>query len=141
MKLWMRAAIFGSIFMVLFFLYRINKENSVVYIAKPQYTEAIVLPQPLIRKEIKREDLLIGLPEEEEPFRPLFFESMILKGIMKDNFGRWLAIFTDGKLENNSRFLKFAAGDTHDGITLLKVDNRGCVIRYGNIERRFEVKD
>ena len=141
MKLWMKAAIFGSIFMVLFFLYRMNKENSVVYIAKPQYTEAIVLPQPLIRKEIKREDLLIGLPKDEEPFRPLFFESMILKGIMKDNVGRWLAIFTDGKPENSSRFLKFAAGDTHDGITLLKVDNRGCVIRYGNIERRFEVNN
>ena len=140
MKLWMRAAIFGSIFMVLFFLYRINKENSVVYVAKPQYTEAIVMPQPLIRKEIKREDLLIGLPLSEEPFRPLFFESMILKGIMKDNFGRWLAIFTDGKSEAGSRLMKFASGDTHDGITLLNVDNKGCVIRYGNIERRFEVK-
>lgn len=140
MKLWMRAAIFGSIFMVLFFLYRTNKENSVVYIAQPQYTEAIVMPQPLIRKEIKREDLLIGLPSNEEPFRPLFFESMILKGIMKDNFGRWLAIFTDGKSEAGSRLMKFATGDTHDGITLLNVDNKGCVIRYGNIERRFEVK-
>lgn len=140
MKLWMRAAIFGSIFMVLFFLYRINKENSVVYVAKPQFTEAIVMPQPLIRKEIKREDLLIGLPSNEEPFRPLFFESMILKGIMKDNFGRWLAIFTDGKSEAGSRLMKFATGDTHDGITLLNVDNKGCVIRYGNIERRFEVK-
>ena len=140
MKLWVRAAIFGSIFMVLFFLYRINKENSVVYVAKPQYTEAIVMPQPLIRKEIKRDDLLIGLPLGEEPFRPLFFESMILKGIMKDNFGRWLAIFTDGKSETGSRLMKFATGDTHDGITLLNVDNKGCVIRYGNIERRFEVK-
>ena len=59
---------------------------------------------------------------------------------MKDNFGRWLAIFTDGKADTGSRLMKFAAGDTHDGITLLNVDNRGCIIRYGNIERRFEVK-
>ena len=54
MKLWIKAAIFGSIFMVLFFLYRMNQANSVVYIAQPQYTEAITLPQPVIRKEIKR---------------------------------------------------------------------------------------
>ena len=117
-----------------------NKENSVVYVANPKYTEVIATPQPVLRKEINRDDLLIALPLEEEPFRPLFFESMVLKGIMKDNFGRWLAIFTDGKPENDSRFLKFAAGDTHDGITLLNVDSKGCVIRYGNIERRFEVK-
>ena len=140
MKLWIKAAIFGSIFMVLFFLYRMNQANSVVYIAQPQYTEAITLPQPVIRKEIKRDELLIGLPVDKEPFRPLFFESMVLKGIMKDNFGRWLAIFTDGKSEAGSRLMKFAAGDTHDGITLLNVDNKGCIIRYGNIERRFEVK-
>ncbi len=117
-----------------------NKLNSVVYTPNPQYTAAITLPQQVIRKEIKREDLLEGLPQDEDPFRPLFFETMVLKGIMKDNFGRWLAIFEDGSLDNKLGLLKFAAGETHDGITLLQVDGHGCIIKYGNIERRFEIK-
>lgn len=96
MKLWMKAAIFGSIFMVIFFYWQMQKAEKVKYIADPQYTEAIVLPQPLIRKEIKKEELLINIPEDEEPFRQLFFETMELKGIQQDAFGRCLAIFTDG---------------------------------------------
>lgn len=140
MKLWMKAAVFGSIFMVCYFLMQVNKADEIKYTAQPQYTENIPLPQPLIRKEIKREELLINLPETEEPFRPLFFESMKLKGIMKDAFGRWLAIFTDGSKESSSRLLKFAAGDVHDGITLKEVDQFGCVVKYGSIEQRFEVK-
>lgn len=140
MKLWMKAAVFGSIFMVCFFMWQLKKADEVKYFAQPQYVEAIPLPQPLIRKDIKREELLLNLPESEEPFRQLFFETMQLKGIMKDSFGRWLAIFTDGNPEHSSRLLKFAAGDTHDGITLMAVDQRGCVIKYGSIERRFEVK-
>lgn len=140
MKLWMKAAIFGSIFMVIFFYWQMQKAEKVKYIADPQYTEAIVLPQPLIRKEIKKEELLINIPEDEEPFRQLFFETMELKGIQQDAFGRCLAIFTDGTREHSSRLMKFAAGDTHDGITLVSVDMNGCLVKYGNIERKFKLR-
>lgn len=140
MKLWMKVAIFGSILLVCYYAWQLKKADEVKYTAKPEFTAAIELPKPLIRKEIKREELLINLPEQEQPFRQLFFETMVLKGIMKDSFGRWLAIFTDGKPENASRLLKFAAGDTHDSITLVDVDQRGCVVKYGTIERRFDAR-
>lgn len=140
MKPWMKAAIFGSILMLCLFFYKMNEANKTVFYPLPEYTEPIPLPPVLIRKDIKREELIVNLAENEQPFRPLFFEKMVLKGIMKDGFGRWLAIFTDGTKENSSRLLKFAAGDTHNGITLVDVDNKGCLIKYGNIERRFEIQ-
>ena len=143
MKLWMRIAIFGSIFMVLIFLYQIKQTNSKVYIAEPQYSEPLPAVNFITRKEARYEDLIANISEDEKPFKPLFFETMNLKGIMKDNFNRWIAIFSDnsnGSNGSNTGLLKFAAGETYDGITLLSIDNRGCVIKYGNIERRFEVK-
>ncbi len=136
MKLWMRIAIFGSIFMVLLFLYQIKVSNSKVFNAEPRYTEPLPMVNFILRNEVKYENLIADIPTDLKPFKPLFFENMNLKGIMKDNFNRWIAIFSDG----NAGLLKFAAGETYDGITLLSIDNRGCVIKYGNIERRFEVK-
>ena len=136
MKLWMRIAIFGSIFMVLLFLYQIKVSNSKVFNAEPRYTEPLPIVNFILRNEVKYEKLIADIPADLKPFKPLFFENMNLKGIMKDNFNRWIAIFSDG----NAGLLKFAAGETYDGITLLSIDNRGCVIKYGNIERRFEVK-
>ena len=140
MKLWMRVAIFGSIFMVLLFLYQVNRTNSRVYLAEARYTEPLPAVNFITRNEVKYENLITGLSLEEKPFKPLFFESMTLKGIMKDNLNRWIAIFSDGNKGANASLLKFAAGETYEGITLLSIDNRGCVIKYGNIERRFEVK-
>lgn len=141
MKLWMRAAIFGSIFMVLFFLYRINVANSKEYIPEPRYTEPLPQVTFVNRRVVSYNNLIENLSSEIKPFKPLFFETMVLKGIMKDHSNNWIAIFSDGnKDKNNSSLLKFAAGESYDGVSMIDIDAHGCTIKYGNIERRFEVK-
>lgn len=140
MKSWTKVAVYGSLFMVCLFIFRLSSTNRVVFYPQPKYTEEISIPEPMIRKSVKREDLLLGLAEKAQPFKPLFFEKMVLKGIMKDNLDRWTAIFTDGELKKSSDLLKFAAGDTQNGITMINVNNSGCLVRYGNVERKFEIK-
>ncbi len=141
MKLWMRAAIFGSIFMVLFFLYQSNAANSKKYNPEPKYIEPLPQVSFANRKVVSYNNLIENLSSETKPFKPLFFETMVLKGIMKDHSNSWIAIFSDGnKDKNNSSLLKFAAGESYDGVYIINIDAHSCTLKYGNIERKFEVK-
>ena len=141
MNFWYKTAIFGSIIFVLIFLRKVNIErNPNNYVAKPQYLEAVPIPQLNKRNEIAREELLDKLSEDTEPFRQLFFETMVFKGVIKDNSDRWQAIFIDKNAEKDSKFIRLAKDETHDGVTVLYVNEHGCGVRYGNIERKFDVK-
>lgn len=137
MKPWMKSLLYGSIFMALFFFYKL--EQSFEFPApQPQYIQAIDIPQHYLRQSIKIEELTSNL-SEKKAFRPLFFENMKLKGIMKDSFNRWIAIFSEEREDLTSDLLKLAVGDTHDGIKLLEIDHKSCLVRYGSIERKFEL--
>lgn len=141
MNFWYKTAIFGSIIFVLIFLRKANLEMHNYYAPSPQYTEAVPVPQMNIRKETTIEELLDKMPENTEPFRQLFFETMIFKGVMKDKFDRWQAIFIDGKSTDKiNKFLKLAKDETHDGVTVMHVNDRVCIVKYGNVERKFDVK-
>lgn len=135
MKLWMQAAVITSVLMLLFFGYSINKVFSVVYTPEAAYMTPPVVPMPLVRREISLEKLLEKLPEDRQVFRQVFFEIMNLRGVQRNRFGTWLAIFADPK----GTLIRMGPGDTYDGVKIESTSENGCVARYGSIERSFNL--
>jgi hypothetical protein len=131
----MKAAVVTSVLLLLFFGYTVNKVHSAAYVPEPAYLSAIPVPMPLIRKEIAINDLLDKLPQDRQVFRQVFFEVMKLQGLQKTRSGSWLAIFADAK----GNLMKLGAGDTHDGVRIESVDSVSCTVRYGSIERKFDL--
>ncbi len=142
MESWMKALIFASIFMIIVFCYKLNESNQIVLNAQDEYTKEINIPTITTRKgvgEIEKQIFDTHL-QSHNHFRPLLFENIVFKGVMKDSFNRWLAIFSNGNSNDNSDLIKLAVGDTEKGITLKSVDKQSCVIQYGKIERRFVIE-
>ncbi len=135
MKLWIKTAVLTSTCLLLFFAYQLHKINSRVYTPAPEYLAPLTIPKPLVRQETEKEKLLAGLPGSRQCFRQVFFEVMHLCGVQQNRFGNWLAIFNDG----SGQLIKLSSGQSHDGVKIVSVDEKGCDVQYGSIERRFEL--
>ena len=135
----LKALIIGVIAMFVFFSYKMRTSNDAPVVTNTNIPK-LDFAEFGVKTKLQRNDLLKDIPNNITPFRPLFFETMALKGIMKDNFNRWNAIFAGSTVEGSSQLIKLAKGDTHDGITLKEIDSNGCLVLYGSIERRFELR-
>lgn len=133
MTLWMKTAVVFSVCLLLFFGYTINKVHSTEYVPDTSYLTPLMAPMPLVRKDVDFDKLVENLPTDRQYFRQVFFEIMNLRGMQKNKFGSWLAIFTDEK----GNLVRLGSGDTYDGVKIESTSETGCVVRYGNIERRF----
>ena len=135
MNLWIKAAVVTPVIILLFFAHTIYDINTSQKTAASDYLAAITPPMPLIRSEVKLDTLLDSLPENANWFRPVFFEGMALRGMQKNRYGNWIAIFASSR----GRLIKLGQNDEYDGVRVQSVSPRSCVVRYGNVERRFEL--
>ncbi len=133
MTLWMKAAVITSVCLLLFFGYTINKIYAEQFIAEVSYLAPVTIPMPLVRKDVDFNKLVENLPTDRQFFRQVFFEIMNLRGMQKNKFNTWLAIFADEK----DNLVLIGPGDTYDGVKIESSSASGCTVRYGNIERSF----
>lgn len=133
MNLWVKVAVLLSVCLLLFFFYTINDIHSKEYFAEASYLEPVTIPMPLVRKDVDFNGLVENLPSDRQYFRQVFFEIMNLRGMQKNKFSTWLAIFADEKND----LVRLGPGDIYDGVKIETSSDRGCTVRYGNIERSF----
>ena len=133
MTLWMKTAVVFSVCLLLFFGYTVHKINATEFIPEPSFLLPLNMPMPLVRKDVSFEKLIENLPTDRQYFRQVFFEIMNLRGMQKNRFGTWLAIFSDEK----GNLVRIGPGDEYDGVKVESTSDSGCLVRYGNVERSF----
>ncbi|MFZ2960091.1 MAG: hypothetical protein WA705_24685 [Candidatus Ozemobacteraceae bacterium] len=133
MNLPLKAAVLTSVALLLFFGYTLLRTLKDPFPPSPESLASIEVQVLVPGKNILKEDVLKGLPESHHPFKPLFFETMKLYGVRKDSGNHWIALFS----ALGSAVISLEAGQTFEGVILNSVDDRGCTVRYGNVERTF----
>ncbi|MBF0546413.1 MAG: hypothetical protein HQM08_18350 [Candidatus Riflebacteria bacterium] len=132
-----KTAVFTSVAFLLFFGFKIQKIMTSELLPNPQMLAPIQLPFVSILKKTNREELLKGQPEGKNPFKPLFCEVMNLYGVRKTFKDQWVALFSGMA----SEVVPLTIGDSFEGVTIISTDSKGCTVRYGNIERTFNLQN
>jgi hypothetical protein len=135
MKLWLKATAVFSVFMLLFFGFKLYKVKYKEYTSEASYSEQLPIPTPLTSKDSELAALILDLPTNLAPFKQKFYEIMQFKGIMEDRSGRLLALF----ISPEGGLLKLKKNEHYDGVTITQLGPKTCTARFGNSERSFEV--
>lgn len=133
MTLWIKVAVVTSVCMLLYFGYTINKIDTGEFVAEVSYLAPITIPMPLVRKDVDFNKLVENLPTDRQFFRQVFFEIMNLRGMQKNRFKTWLAIFADGK----DNLICIGPGDTYDGVKIESSSESGCTGSLWQYRKKF----